>query len=223
MSRLKRDDLAKQFELIVSQEVINHNKSIEATNNAIQSINKRLESIVSLHAQTVASLSSKLSSLECKFLALSNSVERLCINSNSKVNSFEERMDLLRQRLERSIDTLDIGKVGVDELKEQMELISQEIQGIKNDLIAEKNKNHIAFGQVLKESKLIAENFRDEILSKPDELPRIKEELEKKIYERAKSVDSVLKEMRIHNKGVFVIEKKIENLYSKIERLSKGS
>lgn len=47
------------------------------------------------------------------------------------------------------------------------------------------------------------------------------ENIEKKLYVSKMDRDGVLKEVRIYEKTIFIIEKKIENIYTLIERINK--
>lgn len=107
-------------------------------------------------------------------------------------------------------------KIDTDKVKEEL-----------NSLVKECTNSHLnAFQDFQRETKNL-------ISSLTDELTMLKAEMDQKYTELMAKIDSnfslsridrdgVLKEIRIYDKTIFIMEKKIENIYTLIERIDRN-
>ena len=65
---IKRQDLVKQFELVVKQEIINHNRAISENNIKFNDIHKEIESLKEVGSKNNDRIVAKLNTLSSQFL-----------------------------------------------------------------------------------------------------------------------------------------------------------
>jgi len=63
--------------------------------------------------------------------------------------------------------------------------------------------------------------MKEEILSIPSEVDKIREEYDEKIDCHKIDTEGILKEIRISRKDMIVIQKQIENIYTRLDRITK--
>lgn len=220
--RLKRDDLVSKFEEIVKQEIVNHNRSIEATNLAILNINTQINKIVSDNAKYVAQQENALTLIERSIEKLSFEFQRLQQYCTIKVESIEEKLTATNNEIEKNLNLTEqtyldasVYISGIDEIRTELRSLKIELE--KQKIVLQSSLRDLS--SQFKESIITTKN---ELLQIPDGSNDVKQELEKRIEEQKLNAETILKEIRVYRKETFVLEKKIENLYSLIDRLKKG-
>lgn len=219
---LKRNDLAKQFELVVQQEIINHNDSISATNESLNQLRESLKQNAAKNEQVLNKISSDLGYLNIEIYNLKSSISRVEENFNSALNdqrSFNEKIPMelknLFEYFEKEDDLLkcifaefENVWLSVVSLEDDVKKNEGELSGISERLLN-------IFRKEILDSK-------NEILSSPSEASQVKKELEEKMAIDRVDFQGVIRELAVHKKTVFIAEKNIENLYTQIERLKVG-
>lgn len=218
---INRNDLAKQFELVVQQEIKNFNDSLTNVYALINELKEQIADVKQLYMNGHAALSSRSKLMEVSHKQLVD-----CI-------------DTLRQKHESfSNDQRVINKAHADEFFDMSQLVTRKID-IDNRFSEKLTTLH---GELLKTKQTvdqsiasISENVNQlyrlikkdmvalkvEILSTPTEARVFKKQLEDKIDSHILDVQGVLKEILISKKETHILEKKIENLYTLFERLKK--
>jgi len=216
---LKRSDLAKQFELVVKQEIINHNEAIFANNKALNQIRKDILALDQELSKNVASLVSELTK------------EKIAI---SKVYSY---IDENEDKASSKIDVVrDLLKKGLDSTNNHLnDLFSKCVS--KDIFNVFKESGLKAFDQLKKGLEALKHVFIDEIKDlekrfsrvidgqndKLDEVPILLEKFKKDLIQRIEidKIDSIglKREIEVLKKSLYIESKKIENLYTLIDRL----
>jgi len=119
MTRLTRNDLVKQFEEVVKQEIINHNNSIAATNIALNEAKGYIQKIVSDHARLIAVHENGYKKIEYSYAGLVKAFEKLDSRTNSKIEALEDGIECNAQDFLVNLkdvfegmggDVMDLGK-----------------------------------------------------------------------------------------------------------------
>lgn len=218
---LDRNKLAKQFELVVQQEIKNHNDSILATNLAINNLG---DQIVKLNSDQNFLKASFLSDLTKTNINLNNLSES-CKIISQKVSSLIEdgkKINEINEKLHsETASGLEIAFERCLKLEKEMFKHSQmhvkfEDKIKKINLQMLENSENL-YSKIKKEMLAL----KKEILELPSEANIVRVNLLKRIEEREVDIHCLCEEINAVKKTQFIIEKKIENIYTLIERLSK--
>lgn len=218
---LKRQDLAKQFEKIVLQEITNHNDAVLATNVKVNEFRKDLvtqqKKIDSNHALTL----SHVTRLDGQLEKMSTSLTTLLREALNTVNDLSLE---LRTHIQKSNDWM--GMVEGAFLKKDIfkEYQDQEIleKFNLNQLIASLQKEFVRQEETLRwyvtteVIKAIEEHEK-----KPSPLEETVATFDNKLKAHVVNVSGVQRQIDINHKQCFILEKKIENLYTLLDRLKK--
>lgn len=219
--RLSRNDIVKQFEEVVKQEIINHNRQIESTNLSLNETRNLIENLSSTHSKTVAILDSKIRKIESSLLTLERQFESLKHNVSVSLNNFEEDSNRKNEKFLNEIDRIESEFIYEDVFLETIDELKKEIVSFRNDIGNQKVYVHSELVRIKQDFERLLSEFREDILNRPNELWEVKDKLERKISDAVVDAKGVLRSINIVKKDTFVMEKKIENLYTLIERLNK--
>ena len=219
--RSRREEYIERFEELTKQEIQNYNDSLLNVHSSIEGFRRTLQDCVNQYSQQVAKLNSEIGKCQSE-----NGVFRVQIDTLSK------RLDSQRNdfsRLERDKHLLDRNNSNefnaVQSRCEKVESLisgnnaktSQDIGNIKKLI----ESLGFVIERIYTKSQVDNNNLKDEILSRPCAAQKVKDEILKKLSEMSVDNIGILKEIRDYKKTTFVQEKKIENLYTLIERLQK--
>lgn len=204
----------KRFEALVKKEMMEHQHIISSHHKEMQALRDELN----------------LAMQRCKSIAERNEkdLEELKAQTNYSINILKDRLKadeaiIIEQRktiegLNQQILAIYMGyatKNDVDKLK------SSHATEIKANTISHLN----AFQDFQREFKILLHVLKSDIvklnLEVEQKCNRLSERGEKNFSVAQIDKDSVLKEVRVYQKDIFVIEKKIENIYTLIERINK--
>jgi hypothetical protein len=218
---VKREDLVKQFDLIVKQEIKNHNDQIFASNQSINKIREDLEKVDSKQAQINSSLASEISKLNANSLELSNLLGNLVGRLASSTNDLKTLIGDLQSQM------VLVTKQAVD-CKAALQVMekSSKAADIRMSFLEESIKNIPEILQsfserVERKAMTHACKAKEEILALPSEAKLVKEELSKLMERDRIDFEGVTKELISVKKAHFINDKKIEHIYTLIERLTK--
>lgn len=218
---LKKSDLAKQFELVVQQEIKNYQDSL---NFILQSINELRESVRQIQQESLENhalihsmqgdLAIELQSLKSGHVDLNRSfLSRLCDQKdfNDRI-TFETKgqANLIKDQAEL-----------VSSYQMKFDAISQELKGLKEKTELNNRIFQDNLDDLLRRFRQEILNTKNEILEMPTEASLIKVQLEEKLSSHLVDVDGIMRELRIFKSDNMITQKKIENIYTLIGRLSK--
>jgi hypothetical protein len=218
---IKRNDLAKQFEIVVQQEIINHNKQISESN---LSINKMLDNIVEL-SEKIDKLTSKHDSRICTLEIHREMQTNILDDIYNKIDS--TKVDFIKNFNENilKIKNLEITVKNITEVSSQ---INVNLFKLSSECLSLSNRLRVIQQEGIEKYNNLFNEFRDllgftiqEINDKPSEAQAVKKELLEKISIDRVDFEGVMRELQILKKDNLIKEKNIEKLYILIERLEK--
>jgi hypothetical protein len=216
---INRNDLAKQFELVVQQEIKNHNESLLATNLSINEFRKDLDELKNHQGLVNASFSYEISKINQSKLELSEVLLKISQKLDSHINDTKILIERSHQDQQILIEDFDKFIKETESLEERLIKSESEQSKIK-DLMKELGKAVSAeMDQWNKKFNDDLKKTKNEILNLPSEAQAVKKELENKLESSAIDCEGLVREVLVCKKAAFIIEKKIENLYTLIERL----
>lgn len=216
---IKRNDLAKQFELIVQQEIKNYQDSLNFVLQSIRDLKKSIDEVRDDNLENHALLHSVQNGLEMQMQQLKVSFDTL----EGRFSQFftDQRFfnESLSVELREMMDESLISDFLVKEVSTKIGNLSESVSKLKDE--AEKN-NRILNDQLddlLRRCRNEIQKVKVEILEAPNPLSLVKKELEEKISSHQIDVSGIMRELNIFKADNVITQKKIENIYTLIQRL----
>lgn len=215
ITNLIKQELVNQFENVVKNEIRSYEISVASTDNSIKEIHKKLESIQSEQEEIKA---------KSTFLYL-ETLKKFNEEKQEMLSSFEEQRRFIRD----SSKKLQVALVDFEEMISNL-VSKEELSEIKNIFLKDMSDVHKKIASVSEDmSKDIHNSYCENrsYIHKQAEQANCEKE---KVYQEIETikfdldcfkVDSigVLREIQVYKKSMFIIEKKIENLYTKLDRI----
>lgn len=216
-----RLDFVKRFELITKQEIKNYNDTILNTHLAINNLNLKINEIEGRAEKAIAQ------------------VKKVFIENDIRLEKYQsqvlEDFSALRSRISSLETEIKFHKLSILSFKEAFTSLNYEnskfdnhIQVIYSSLssnvkaISELRNEFLDHASSIKESiRFQINELREEFIKKPSEFSELKVELEKKIASNTINYEGIIKELLVCKKSAMINDKKIENLYTLIERHEK--
>ena len=217
---LKKNDLVKQFELVVKQEIIEHNNSILANNLAMNSIKMEMANLSKEIKDNFNLLKAGISQNKSSTLELFELIES-CSKNTADLSSY------MKIKLAKTEDDIrkDINQLAKEFVNEESFSKYKDICKEKFDSFSKTIEDSLSF--FLNKIKGLEERFNQsfelyqkEVSKVPITLEKFNQDLMYKIEEQRVEKLGVAKEIKVLKKAVFINEKKIENLYTLIERIN---
>lgn len=217
---LRKKDLVEQFELVVKQEIIEHNKAVESTNLAINKLRKDLEDLNATLSKDIIKMALRVTDIskdQSEIVESLDKIKFLFTNLSNEQYSINLRNHNEISIIDQSVETVHRNQLKsdkqIDELKNKMSMLKTVLREILKD--NESGKVRIS-NMIIKAVKKV----KDEILNRPSEIEAAKNEFMKELSMHKIDNEGLLKEIAVLKKDCFVKEKQIENLYTLIERIN---
>lgn len=219
---ITKNDLAKQFELVVQQEIKNHNDAVLACNLKIDDFRKRLDVLNDADGKIRAELSSNITRLEIMCQNLRHSLDNLTISITKSLGEIKRCItesslaskDIINANIALSVKQKESCE-RIDKIESYHENLDKRLTSIAKKTSDELERQYYRYNDEYKK-------FRDEALEKPkQEADSVKNVLEKSLMEKACDIKGIKEDITGMRHIAFVTEKKIENIYTLIERLSR--
>jgi len=218
---ITKKDLVKQFELVVKQEVIDHNKAIEASNLAlnkqkifveeeIKKIKENHRLIIneySLVTKTFNDTNTSVDKMKSLFKDLSNEQHILNLRNSECIQDVSESVKIAGKKQE----LLD-KRLG--SLEELVKLIKKEVKKTDDQFVATEEKTRASLTKATK-------RLKKEMLDIPSRAEEVKAEVMEELSMYKIDTVGLMKEINVLKKDCYIKDKKIENLYTLIERINK--
>lgn len=220
--KLKKADLAGEFQLIVKQEIKNYQDSLNFVLSTLRSLQEQITEIRAQQQVNYDVVCSKQHMLDVAIEELKKSQHAQVQEREFQVNDqrvINERNAAWMNDITGAIHRKICNDSSVDErLKKLSSQISQGEVAL--------DRSHSTLNSRMDDLLLLFRKeilkTKKEIIEMPTEVSIVKKQLEEKIASHHLDVDGILREMRLSRHDMMVIEKKIENIYILIERLKKA-
>lgn len=220
--RISRDKLVERFEEIVKQEIINHNKQMEATNRALVQMQSSIDKLAQQAAYQTAINNKIFHNMKIRLQELKCDHQENYRHISDSIDNINEKNLFKHEELDRRIEYIEGNyseEAAVDEkltdLTQSMEMFSNQIDVLKFFLQTEIYTLHSTCENWIKE-------FKKEIENRPSETILLKKDLEKKIADAVVDAKGVLRELQVIKKENLIMLKKIENIYSLLGKTPDG-
>lgn len=219
---LKKNDLAKQFELVVQQEIKNYNDSLNFILQSLRDMKESLDEVRNDSLENYALIHSENVSLR-SFVGVVSSRQdddqKILFSYISDNESFKNKL-----KDEILIHTSMITK-NLDDLltvDNDCEDLFTKIERCEHTLAMQRINFFDALEIIRFNVSKDMARLKEEILEVPSDSEAIRKDLDEKLSTYKVDSDGLLKEIAILKKENLVNTKHIEHLYTLIERLSEG-
>lgn len=206
-----------QFENVVKNEIRSHNTAIEKSNNSLNELkemfrefhleNKNLKSTnESLYAKTQKHFDESKKDLEKSFKD-----QRAFLKEN------EKRVNFLLDQLKKDSENY-IGRKEFEDLKDEND---KAFGGVNQQHLKGLNRLELEMYKKDSETRLLLSHLAEEFDEKLQYLKKKIDRFSDQLIESNAECAGVLRELQVYKKNMFILEKKIENIYTLIERLNK--
>ena len=201
------DALVKKQEGEHQHIIASHHKEMQALRDNLNLAQERCESLSMLREQELKDFKTYV---VCNFGLLK---ERALSNDTIIVEQRKTIEALHKQLLDFHV--VYASKMDIEKLHRAVDsLVKDSINGHIN-----------TFQDLQREFKILFNSLKDELIKLRSEMElkifELTEKSETNFYVSRMDKDGVLKELRVYEKSMFIIEKKIENIYTLIERINK--
>lgn len=218
----KRSDFAKQFDIIVKQEIKNYQDSL---NFVLQSINEIRISIQDLQKECVGQYS-RIHSQHVDFKIELNSLKNSYLNLNGSFLKNHQELSLKNETISNKISDLNsifLNKINSDNnFDNRFECLRTKHYSLEVKVESQNQLFKNSVDDLLVKLRQEIQKAKKEILDLPTETSEVKKHLEEKISSHAIDVAGIMRELKFYKHDNMVTEKKIENIYTLIERLQKS-
>lgn len=204
----------KRFDALLRKEMMEHQHLISSHNKEMQtlrdSLSRAMERFESLFEHCEMQTKDMSLFYNQQILAL----KEKAVANELRISDQRRTIEALYQQLNEFYESY-ASKRSTDKLKSDFDL------AIKANTISHIN----SFQEFQRELKSLINSLQNELNKLRSDTALMNGELDKKIdnsfHVSRLERDSVLKQVRVYEKSMFVIEKKIENIYTLIERINK--
>jgi phage host-nuclease inhibitor protein Gam len=216
-----------------------HNRNFNAPSVHDKRVDAQLKQNMTEHQKVIACYHDEMQKLR-DFLHLTvekyDSLVESCVNEIKNLQEeINKHIALAKDRFIVSERASEDQKKAVGSLNSQinefylMYLKKDQMEKINSDTsekIKESSEQHIRSFQDLQREVKILHNFLKEDLIKvkielAQKFLQLDEKIESKFSILRMDKDAIIKEIRVYDKTIFIMEKKIENIYTLIERINK--
>jgi DNA repair ATPase RecN len=204
----------KRFEALVKQEMVEHQHIISSHHKEMQELRDRLslamERFESLSKKNDDDLKQAKIDTACTIALLQYRVgvnESLIEDHKKTIEDLHKQLLAFQEQYSSKSDTSNIKKSVDEQIKEitsahisEFQEYQREVKSLFNSLKYELTNSLAALEQ---------------------KLAKLSDTVENNFYVFRLDKEGVLKEIRIYEKTIFIIEKKLENIYTLIERINK--
>ena len=219
---LKKNDLAKQFELVVQQEIKNYQDSLNFVLRSINEIKQSIKDLQSDMLARAASNNSLLVNLNHRLQGVVDTVFNLdaitkrnfndqCIINERNTKEITDLESSMMFKFRMSDDT----QSKLSMFLHQLEILNEKVE--KRNEAIDRNLDHL----LMRFRKEIL-RAKQEIMESPSQFDLSLEQLEAKIQSHYVDVAGIMRELTIYKKENSITQKKIENIYTLIARLKKS-
>lgn len=206
----------KRIEALLKQEMNEHQHLISCHQKEMQSLRDELKFAL----EKCESLSERGDKALTGFM-------EFAVNHFSRIEEKMKTNEIIVSMQKETISDLHDKLLKFQDLYPMMSYVDK----IKKD--TQEQVKESTFGQLLsfqsfeKEIKILFRSLQNDLVKLREEIERRVDQISDKCDENFKlsrlDKEGVLKEVRIYERAVFVVEKKIENIYTLIERINKRS
>lgn len=213
-----KTEFVKRFETVVTNEIKSHNDAltnyrveINALKEQINKIDKKLEEKFSKSEQLY---DKNVQLFQCEKVVLSH----YCNKQTGAFEQLKQHVQENDEKLELCLESL-AGKNDLENLKKE---VKQIVSSAQKGFLDELEKMYVRFHDLEQKVLAYCEQYQAYIQEHEHTNECNTASLHARIDSHGINTVGLLRELQVYKKSMFIIEKKIENIYTLIERLQEG-
>ncbi len=218
---LKRSDLAKQFELVVQQEIKNFQDSLNGILQSIRDLDSAHLDTKSQCFENYAVIHSQQSAIDSRLNEFENKYNERLMNQLRSMNDLSVDISLEREKvidLEESYlaqeKRIAFFETNSHETDKCISTLEEEIKAITSLVEFDLNSTKAKIEAQLKRTQA-------EIMSKPSDVEVLKQEFTQRIDVHAIDVAGLMRELRALRKDLMIEGKKVEAIFMILDKMKK--
>lgn len=218
---MKRKDLVDQFELVVKQEIINHNKQILATNLQLKKMQETVDLLTSQYSKSISESNYRIKAIEKDVQFLESMYVQVTSNQQIEHENTIREFDELRDDFSNDFAAIEDNYIEKNKFMETFESLKICMNSYEQQLDKLRFYMQSEINSIKENVEKSIKEFKCNIDNRPSEVNPVKELLEGKINSAKVDAEGVLKELRILKKDFFIMGKEVEDLYNKLKKVGK--
>ncbi len=219
---LNRMDFVKCFDLLTKQEIKNYQDSLNFVLQSIQDLKERCNDIQNHFLENHALLHSNQNDLlieneklreECRY---SRELLERSLRDQSARNSTHSA------ELHSMVSAMHENEKITEDLENKFQFCSQELTKLKDALATSQRVYYDNLDDLRFRFRQEMSKCKQDILSAPTEADNVRRELKEDISTHKIDVSGLMREIQVYKADATISEKKIEHLYTLIDRLKKS-
>lgn len=213
-SQLIKEELVSRFQDVVKNEINEYKNNHSQTTlkflsleKEISELRKKIDLFDEKNSQKITSIHENFEDKRSNLISEFDEQRRMI---RSSVNEIKNYMDKVNDLIKDVVKLEDLSNI--------IKKINQEILQIKVEFFSDKNKIISLIEDAKSEVKKCFNNEIEKRHEKIDFLKSYVDGMMQKFEDCKNTNESFLREITIYKKSIFIIEKKIENIYTLIER-----
>jgi len=216
---LKKNDLAKQFELVVQQEIKNYQDSLNQIHQTHRDLSDRIGLIKTFIDKNTSETHSKIGYLLTDVESLKTNIDILSQKIDKNLKDVKDIITAMNLLTDKYFANVWNKFKSYENLEQVADLVMKKLDSIQEMVIKNNSKSSEQFNCLNFKMDKELKNLKKEILETPTDASKVKEQLDSKINSHILDVQGVTRELRINSKNIHIIEKKLENIYTLIDRI----
>lgn len=217
LNQLIKEQLVNQFENVVKEEIRHHNIAIEKNDNLLKELKESFREFHKEHEKLKSTNEDLYNENLKNFIDTISKIHESFDNQRRFIRENAKKLDALIEDFKNQIGEY----IKLESFEYQKFYVEEGFKSLKKH-IEDKSKYHD--GNLYKEKiemTGLLDAAKELFIQSFDKLNNSMECLESKFEKYRIDSVGVLKEIQVYKKSMFIIEKKIENLYTLIERINK--
>jgi len=219
---LKGQDLAKQFELVVKQEIINHNQQISQSNQSFQKLRIDVEQDSIKTKRILDDLDSRCSQLRSENKGIIEGHQKFSAEMQNLLQFVNESIVVLGTKFRAYCDAQEGEYLTLGDFSKFKENLDKDKKSFK--VVTKDLKSEIDWASKYLQDQVKASlgKFREEIAIRPSNLIELEVRLQEKIESMRVDRDGIMKDVHVVQRKNFEQSKHIENIYMLMGLTPKG-
>ena len=218
---IKRQDLVSQFELVVRQEIKNHNSAIAASNENVEKMRRTIRDNQDDVLARLAALASRLGTATTRITDIEDSIKGIVYRLESIANDALISVDRSNSLLSEMKSANDVIRESVASLQALYHNVLKDQESLRKEIANYRLSFSHEIEQMHKKMVDYVQSELNTIKECPKEAHKIKSELESRIACKEVDTKGVVESINATRKDFEYLGKKIEDLYIQLSRLQK--
>ena len=219
---MQKKDLAKEFSLIVQQEIKNHNDSILATNISLEDLKRQLEGFKEKSGKDLAAMSSSLTLHKSAISQIEERARGVLSGVLRQLNDLAASQEKQTSGILKSIKDRESYFLTIDGFKQFQSKVDEWIAHLKLSFSLQRDRLAEEVETVSRKLQASLDALDNSLSKKITGEVKEREKINKTLDYFSINFSGFIREIEICKKRCFIIEKNIENLYTQIERIKEG-